>query len=146
VLLLQHPVLVLFLLSSTVVVSPGGWVRRQLCEPLSAVIQAAAHLPHTASWPLLKALFIAVHWGKLSHLPSLAGFVYLECSWVPAPPLKSYKPATVAGFIFKVHAGNCLSPILWWSVLHISHCCNLCSYKVCWGEPPNPPSLAGLFI
>jgi hypothetical protein len=72
-----------------VVVWSGGRVRRQLCEPLSSLFQAAAHLPPTASLLLLQALFIEVHWRELPHPPTPEGFVYLEFSWTPALPLFS---------------------------------------------------------
>jgi hypothetical protein len=106
------------------------------------LFQAAAQLLPTASWLLLQVLFIEVHWEELSYPPTPAGFLYLEFSWAPVPPLESYKPAKVAGFVFSVRTGNCPSPVFWWSILDVSHCCNLCSYKVHWGELPNPPSLA----
>jgi hypothetical protein len=57
-LLLQHLVLVLVFNLCTVVLSPGGWVRKHLCEQLSGLLQAAFHLPPTASQLLLQALFI----------------------------------------------------------------------------------------
>jgi hypothetical protein len=57
-----------YLSSSSIIVLPGGWVRRQLCELLSALFQRAVHhLPtvrqllllveRLASWLLLQALF-----------------------------------------------------------------------------------------
>jgi hypothetical protein len=72
-----------------VVVSPGVWVWRQLCEPLSALFEAAAHLPPPVSWLQLQALFIAVFRAELSHSPNPAGFVYLEFSWKLTPSLSS---------------------------------------------------------
>jgi hypothetical protein len=56
-LLLQHPVLCWYLSSGPVIVLPDGWVRRQLCEPLSVLFQAVAHLPPTLSQLLLQAFF-----------------------------------------------------------------------------------------
>jgi hypothetical protein len=58
-----------------VIVLPGGWVKRQLCEPLSALLLAAAHLPPTASQLLLQALFIEVLWEEMSYPPPLVGFI-----------------------------------------------------------------------
>jgi hypothetical protein len=70
VLLLQHPVLYWYLSSSSVVVSQDGWVKRQLCKPLSALFQAAAHLLPTVSRLPLQALFTECsHGEKLLALP-----------------------------------------------------------------------------
>jgi hypothetical protein len=53
---------------------------------------------------LLQALFVEVLLGEPSHPPTSAGFVYLEFSQAPAPPLlsgvESYQPVTVAGLVF----------------------------------------------
>jgi hypothetical protein len=114
-----------------VVVSPGGWVWRQLCEPLSALFEAVAHLPLTVSRLLLQALFVAVHRGEPSLSPSPAGFVYLEFFWMPTPSLlssvESNQPVTVAVLVYLelewgtaysplscgvCHTGKCPSPFL----------------------------------
>jgi hypothetical protein len=99
-----------------VAVSPGGWVRRQLCELLSALFQVVAHISLTVSWLLLQALFNAVSWGEPSHPPTPAGFVYLEFSWALAPPLnshvESYQPPTVAVLVYLEFAwGTALLPL-----------------------------------
>jgi hypothetical protein len=107
-----------------VVVSPGGWVRRQLYELLSALFQAAAPLPPTVSQLLLHALFIAVHLGEPSHPPTPAGFVYLEFSWTPALSLFSsvgcYPPVTVAGLVYLEFAWGTAHPPLSGEVCHRS--------------------------
>jgi hypothetical protein len=48
--------------------------------------------------------------------------------------------------LFTVCVGNCPSPTLLLSILHVSHCCKPFLPQAHWGQPPNPPSLAGLFI
>jgi hypothetical protein len=49
---------------------PGGWIRRQLCEPLSALFQAAVHLLPTISHLLLQALFTESSQKELPLFPS----------------------------------------------------------------------------
>jgi hypothetical protein len=61
-------------LSSNSVVSPGVWVRRQLCEPLSALFQAVAHLLPTVSHLLLQALLTDSSHGK--HLLAFSSFLW----------------------------------------------------------------------
>jgi hypothetical protein len=107
-------------LSSISVVSPGGWVRRQLCEPLSALFQAGAHLLPNVSHLLLQALFTDSSHGK--HLIAFSSLlwwrglpasyycrlcllkVHLESSSLILPPSPVHSehlsPSTVCPFQF----------------------------------------------
>jgi hypothetical protein len=65
------------------------------------------------SYPV-QVLFIKVHWGEPPNPLSLAGFIYLEFTWVPSPPLfssgESSKLATVAGFVYLKFAWEIVPP------------------------------------
>jgi hypothetical protein len=132
-----------------VVILPGGWVRRQLCEPLSALFQAVVYLPHTVSRLLLQALFTALHSGKLSYLHSLAGFVCSEF-WMPAPSLfssvKSYQAVTAAGLVYLEFVSSTVHLPFSCRVSHMSGTVASLPHSKLAGGPPNPPSPAGLFI
>jgi hypothetical protein len=96
-----------------VVVLPGGWVRRQLCELLSALFQAAAHLPPTVSRLLLRLYLLHFTGGSCNtHLLQQALFrvllgacssFFLQCRVLPT--CYSCIPC-----LFRVHMGNCPSP------------------------------------
>jgi hypothetical protein len=93
-----------YLSSRSVIVSPGGWVKRQLCEPLSALFQAIAHLPPTVSRLLLQALFTESLHGELPFPPSLVeGLAF----WLLLQPL----------FIESSHGEHLLVPPPFSSVL-----------------------------
>jgi hypothetical protein len=82
-----------YLSSSSVVVSPGCWARRQLCELLPVLFQAVAHLLPSVSCLLLQALFSESLHGELTLFPSLvdgvlAGYFCRLCwklVWRAAP-------------------------------------------------------------
>jgi hypothetical protein len=64
-------------------VSPGDWVRRRACGPLSASFQAVAYHPPTVSHPLLQTLFTESSWAvQVLAPPSL-----LQCAQSNPPSL-----------------------------------------------------------
>jgi hypothetical protein len=96
--------------------SPGDWIWRQLGEPLSALLEGAAHLAPTVNQLLLQALFITVLSDEPSHSPSPAGFVSLRFFWTPAPFLFSsvwpYQPVAIAVLVYLLFAWGSAPPPL----------------------------------
>jgi hypothetical protein len=72
------------------------------------------------------------------HSPSHAGFVYLEFSWAHASCFLQYTAlpscCNCSPFLFRVHVGMCLFPIVWWSMPHFSHCWTPSSLHAHWGR------------
>jgi hypothetical protein len=132
-----------------VVVSPSGWVSRQLCEPLCCFrLRLPCHLLPAAAaagfiyCSLLGGAITPTYSSKLCLFRVLSGTCpspFLQCVVLPA----CYSCST---YLFRVHIVNFPSPTLWQSIPHVSQHCKPSSPKAHWGVPPNPPSQAGFFI
>jgi hypothetical protein len=98
-----------------VVVSPGGWIRRQLCEQLPALFQAVATCHLLSASCSCSFIYCSSLLGVVVPTYSCS-FLYLVFSLVPVPPLFSsvefYQPATVAGLVcLEMAWGTALPPL-----------------------------------
>jgi hypothetical protein len=90
-------------------------VRRQLCEQLSAHFRLYLTCHRLPTGYYCRLYLLQFAGGELSYPPILAGFVYLEFSQAPAPPLfssvESYQPATVGLVCLEIVWGTALLPL-----------------------------------
>jgi hypothetical protein len=97
---------------------PSGWVRKKFCEPLSALFQAATHLPSTLSWLLCRLCLLIVF--EVSCLSPL-----LQWRGLPAGYLYS-----LCLLKFNKDSSSLITPLLWWRGLPAIYFCRLCLLKV----------------
>jgi hypothetical protein len=96
------------------------------CHLLSAFCYCRLYLCRSQEWAL--------------HSPSSIGFVCLEFSWLHAPlvfsSMQPYPPVTIVVLflLFRVHAGRCPSPTLWWSTLCFNRFYKTSPLQAHWGK------------